>query len=142
MTLHSPSDSAGVVPGRTTMASSALMLVEEYSQAMTTTLVPLRRASVSQWVSGIFVVTVDGIAGRPLQGVASLGVRPTVSSSGKPTLEVYIFDYAGDLYRAHLRVNFLHKLRDEAKFDSLDALTAQIARDVAGAKAYHAAQRF
>ena len=67
-------------------------------------------------------------------------IRPALVN-GKPTLEVYIFDYAGDLYRAHLRVNFLHKLRDEAKFDSLDALTAQIARDVAGAKAYHAAQR-
>ena len=90
-------------------------------------------------LSGIFVVTVDGIADRPLEGVASLGVRPTVSASGKPTLEVYIFDYQGDLYRAHLRVNFLHKLRDEAKFDSLEALTAQIARDVADAKAHHAA---
>ena len=54
---------------------------------------------------------------------------------------MYIFDYAGDLYRAHLRVNFLHKLRDEAKFDSLEALTAQISRDVADAKAYHAALR-
>lgn len=89
-------------------------------------------------LSGIFVVTVDGIAGRPLEGVASLGVRPTVSASGRPTLEVYIFDFEGDLYRAHLRVNFLHKLRDEAKFDSLEALTAQIARDVADAKAHHA----
>lgn len=90
-------------------------------------------------LSGIFVVTVDGIAERPLEGVASLGVRPTVSASGRPTLEVYIFDYQGDLYRAHLRVNFLHKLRDEAKFDSLEALTAQIARDVADARAHHAA---
>ena len=92
-------------------------------------------------LSGIFVVTVDGIADRPLEGVASLGVRPTVSSAGLPTLEVYIFDYQGDLYRAHLRVNFLHKLRDEAKFDSLEALTAQIARDVSDAKAHHAALR-
>ena len=91
--------------------------------------------------TGIYAVRVHGLGAVPREAVASLGVRPTVSSSGKPTLEVYIFDYAGDLYRAHLRVNFLHKLRDEAKFDSLDALTAQIARDVAGAKAYHAAQR-
>ncbi len=92
-------------------------------------------------LSGIFVVTVDGIADQPLEGVASLGVRPTVSSAGVPTLEVYIFDYTGDLYRAHLRVNFLHKLRDEAKFDSLEALTAQIARDVSEAKAHHAGLR-
>jgi len=92
-------------------------------------------------LSGIFVVTVDGIADRPLEGVASLGVRPTVSASGKPALEVYIFDFQGDLYRAHLRVNFLHKLRDEAKFDSLEALTAQIARDVSDAKTHHASLR-
>ena len=92
-------------------------------------------------LSGIFVVTVDGIGARQYEGVASLGVRPTVSASGKPTLEGYIFDFEGDLYRAHLRVNFLHKLRDEAKFDSLDALQSQIARDVADAKAHHAALR-
>lgn len=92
-------------------------------------------------LSGIFVVTAEGIGARPLEGVASLGVRPTVSASGKPTLEVYLFDYQGDLYRAHLRVNFLHKLRDEVKFDSLAALQAQIARDVAQARAHHAARR-
>jgi riboflavin kinase/FMN adenylyltransferase len=92
-------------------------------------------------LSGIFVVTVDGIGDRAYEGVASLGVRPTVTTSGRSTLEVYIFDFDGDLYRAHLRVNFLHKLRDEAKFDTLEALTAQIARDVADAKAHHAALR-
>ncbi len=91
--------------------------------------------------SGIFAVTVDGIGERPHEGVASLGVRPTVSTDGPPTLEVYVFDFAGDLYRAHLRVNFLHKLRDEAKFDSLEALQAQIARDVSEARAHHAALR-
>ena len=52
-------------------------------------------------LSGIFVVTVDGIGEHPLEGVASLGIRPTVSSTGVPTLEAYIFDYQGDLYRAH-----------------------------------------
>ena len=51
-----PSAKAGVVPGRTTTASSALLVVAEYSQAMTTTRVPFRRASVSQCASGIFVV--------------------------------------------------------------------------------------
>ncbi|MBA3904300.1 MAG: bifunctional riboflavin kinase/FAD synthetase [Rhodocyclaceae bacterium] len=101
--------------------------------------IQLKRAKAP--LSGIFAVTVDGIADRPLEGVASLGVRPTVTSSGRPTLEVYIFDFDGDLYRAHLRVNFLHKLRDEAKFETLEALTAQIARDVLDAKAHHAALR-
>jgi len=91
-------------------------------------------------LSGVFAVTVDGIAERALEGVASLGVRPTVNANGKPALEVYIFDYQGDLYRAHLRVNFLHKLRDEAKFDSLAALTAQIARDVQETRDYFISQ--
>ncbi|MDR2238832.1 MAG: bifunctional riboflavin kinase/FAD synthetase [Zoogloeaceae bacterium] len=90
-------------------------------------------------LSGVFVVTVDGIGGRPLEGVASLGVRPTVSAGDKLTLEASIFDYEGDLYYAHLRVNFLHKLRDEVKFDSLDALVAQIGRDVDAARGYFAA---
>ncbi len=89
-------------------------------------------------LSGIFVVSVEGVGEHPYEGVASLGVRPTIESAGRPTLEVYIFDFAGDLYNAHLRVNFLHKLREEVKFDSLQALQAQIARDVADARAYHA----
>lgn len=55
MTWEKPRASADVVPGRTTRAWSALLAVDEYSQAMTTTFVPLRRASVSQWASGIFV---------------------------------------------------------------------------------------
>ncbi|WP_341678350.1 bifunctional riboflavin kinase/FAD synthetase [Niveibacterium sp. SC-1] len=78
---------------------------------------------------GIFTVTVDGLADAPWPGVASLGVRPTVTSSGRATLEVFLFDFDGDLYGRHLRVNFLHKQRDEAKFDSLDALKAAIWRD-------------
>ncbi len=92
-------------------------------------------------LSGIFVVTVDGSGERPLEGVASLGVRPTLRSGGRPTLEVHLFDFDRDLYRDHLRVNFLHKLRDEAKFDSFEALAAQIARDVTDAKAHFAALR-
>lgn len=92
-------------------------------------------------LSGIFVVTVDGIGERPLEGVASLGVRPTVTPEGRATLEAHLFDFDRDLYRAHLRVNFLHKLRDEAKYESLDALKAQIARDVAEAKMHLAALR-
>lgn len=80
-------------------------------------------------LAGIFAVTVEGIAADPLPGVASLGLRPTVEGDGRYHLEVHLFDFDRELYEAHLRVNFLHKLRDEAKFESLEALTAQIARD-------------
>ena len=92
----------------------------------------LRRASP---IAGIFVVEVDGLG----QGVASVGVRPTVRRLELPLLEVYLFDWTGDgLYGRHLRVRFLEKLRDEKKFDGLPALREAIARDVAQAREYFA----
>lgn len=87
-------------------------------------------------LAGIFAVRVNGIGDKPLQGAASLGVRPTINDKGKATLEVFLFDFNGDLYNRHLHVEFLHKLRDEMKFPSLEALTAQIAVDVDNAKKY------
>ncbi len=87
-------------------------------------------------LAGIFAVEVHGLGDKPLQGAASLGVRPTVHDKGKATLEVFLFDFDGDIYNKHLRVDFLLKLRDEMKFSGLDALTAQIAADVENAKKY------
>jgi riboflavin kinase / FMN adenylyltransferase len=89
---------------------------------------------------GIFVVEVIGIAERPWPGVASLGVRPTVAQAGAPLLEVHLLDFARDIYGAHLEVRFLKKLRDEEKYADLDALRAQIARDVHTAREYFAAR--
>lgn len=85
-------------------------------------------------LTGIFAVRVQGLDHPDWPGVASLGTRPTVHANGKPTLEVHLFDFDRDIYRAHLRVEFLHKLRDEARFASLEALIAQIERDVAQAR--------
>ncbi|MFO1362124.1 MAG: bifunctional riboflavin kinase/FAD synthetase [Burkholderiales bacterium] len=85
-------------------------------------------------LAGIFAVRAHGIGAAPLPGVASLGVRPTVHAAGKPVLEVHLFDFAADLYGAHLRVEFLAKLRDEARYPDLDTLKAQIARDCAQAR--------
>lgn len=83
---------------------------------------------------GIFAVrTLDGY-GRARDGAASLGLRPTVDQSGLAKLEVHLFDFAGDLYGQHLRIDFMHKIRDEKKFPNLDALKAEIARDCAIAK--------
>src|SRR5690606_29885751 len=90
-------------------------------------------------LSGVFAVSVEGLAEQPVTGAASVGVRPTVTNAGRPTLEVHLFDWQQDCYGAHLRVHFLHKLRNEARFDSLDALTAQIARDATAARAWFAA---
>jgi riboflavin kinase/FMN adenylyltransferase len=89
-------------------------------------------------LSGVFAVTVSGIAAQPLPGAANIGVRPTVEAGLKPVLEVHLLDFDQDIYGRHVDVNFLHKLRNEAKFDSLDALKAQIANDVAAVRAHFA----
>ncbi|MDP1609939.1 MAG: bifunctional riboflavin kinase/FAD synthetase [Sulfuritalea sp.] len=87
-------------------------------------------------LSGVFAVTVSGVGPQPLPGAANIGVRPTVEAGLQPVLEVHLLDFDRDIYGLHVDVNFLHRLRDEAKFDSLDALKAQIARDVAAVRAY------
>ena len=87
-------------------------------------------------LSGIFVVEVAGVGPKALPGVASLGVRPTVSSRGVPTLEVHLFDFEGRLYGRRVGVTFLRKLRDERKFADVDALVAQMDVDAAAARDY------
>ncbi|MBK8759404.1 MAG: bifunctional riboflavin kinase/FAD synthetase [Sulfuritalea sp.] len=87
-------------------------------------------------LSGVFAVTVSGVDARPLPGAANIGVRPTVAEGLKPVLEVHLLDFDRDIYGHHVDVNFMHKLRSEAKFESLEALKAQIARDVAEVRAY------
>jgi riboflavin kinase/FMN adenylyltransferase len=90
-------------------------------------------------LTGIFAVELRRRDGRPLQGVASLGVRPTVKAQGAaPVLEVFIFDFNEDIYGELVCVDFLHKFRDEAKYVDLETLKAQIARDVADTRAYFA----
>jgi len=86
-------------------------------------------------VKGIFAVRVKGIDNRALEGVASIGTRPTVA--GVDTiLEVYILDFDRDVYGYSVEVEFLHKLRDEEKFDSLEELSINIGRDTQNAIAY------
>lgn len=87
-------------------------------------------------LTGVFAVTVSGLDKRQLPGAASLGVRPTLGAGLKPVLEVHLFDFAREIYGAHVTVHFLHKLRDEARYETLELLTAQIARDVDNTKNY------
>src|ERR1700691_2501581 len=90
----------------------------------------LMRRKAPLW--GILAVWVHGIDSRPLPGVASLGTPPTVNGT-EPLLEVHVFDFAGDLYGRAIEVEFVAKLRDEVKFDSLDAMTVQMKLDAAQA---------
>ena len=96
----------------------------------------LRVAHKRPALSGVFVVQVHGLADRPLPGVASLGVRPTVDDSGQVLLETYIFDYGQQCYGKVIQVEFLKKLRDEEKYIDLPTLIDAIARDVDDARAY------
>jgi riboflavin kinase/FMN adenylyltransferase len=88
---------------------------------------------------GIFVVRVHGLGPQPLPGVASLGVRPTVEEAGRVLLETHCLQWPEALgteggYGRCLRVELLHKLHDELKYESLDALREGIARDTAEAR--------
>ena len=86
---------------------------------------------------GIYAVRV-GRGGQRLDGVASFGRRPTFDN-GAPLLEVFLFDFKGDLYGSMLDVAFIDFIRDELKFDQLDALVRQMDDDSARAKAALAA---
>ena len=93
---------------------------------------------------GIFVVRTHGLGARPVDGVASLGLRPTVDDSGRVLLEVHCLNWPAALgaqggYGKLIRVELLQKLRDEARYDGLQALTSAIRQDVAQARAYFAA---
>jgi riboflavin kinase/FMN adenylyltransferase len=85
-------------------------------------------------LTGVYAVSVEGLAEQRIAGVANVGVRPTATSRGRARLEVHLFDWTQNCYGAHIRVHFLHKLREEHKFESLDALRAQIARDAQAAR--------
>lgn len=84
-------------------------------------------------LAGIFATRVHGIAPLPLPAVASFGTRPTVDGT-EPLLEAHLFNFEGDLYGRRIDVEFVAKLRDEAKFPDLPALVAQMHDDAAQAR--------
>lgn len=96
----------------------------------------LRIAHKHPALSGIYVVQVHGLEDKPLPGVASIGVRPTIDDSGRVLLETYIFDYAKQCYGRLVHIEFLKKLRDEEKYIDLPTLTDAIARDAKAARNY------
>jgi riboflavin kinase/FMN adenylyltransferase len=97
--------------------------------------IPLRHRPA---LSGIFAVRVPGLGAAPRAGVASIGVRPTIKQDGVPLLEVFLLDFDQSIYGRRVTVEFLHKLRDEEKYETLDALTHQIRVDVGRARDYFA----
>jgi riboflavin kinase/FMN adenylyltransferase len=89
-------------------------------------------------VNGVFAVTMTGIDGLVFQGVANVGTRPTVDGSSKVILETHLFDFDKEIYGRYVEVQFRHKIRDELRFQSVEQLQAQIARDVAEARLFFA----
>ena len=107
----------------------------------------LRFAHWKPAASGIFVVLVHGLSSKPLRGVANLGVRPSLDptdvNGGRVLLETHCLDWPAHLgpegaYGKIIRVELLHKLHDELKYDSLDSLKAGITRDCDDARAFFA----
>lgn len=84
-------------------------------------------------LSGVYVVRVKGISKDSFTGVANVGTRPTVCGT-RTLLEVHIFDFNQPLYGRYIDVEFIHKLREEQRYDSFDALKAQIFKDVEAAR--------
>ena len=105
----------------------------------------LRFAHWKPAASGIFVVLVHGLAAQPLRGVANLGVRPSIDptdvNGGRVLLETHCLDWPATLgpegaYGKIIRVELLHKLHDELKYDGLDALTRGIHQDCDDARVW------
>jgi riboflavin kinase / FMN adenylyltransferase len=109
---------------------------------------PTLNLRFSHWkpaASGIFAVLVHGLSQKPLQGVANLGIRPSLDpddiNGGRVLLETHCLDWPTHLgteggYGKIIRVELLHKLHDELKYDGLEALQLGIAKDCDDARAY------
>lgn len=85
-------------------------------------------------ITGVYAVTMTGIAGKEIQGVANVGTRPTVDGGKKVILETHLFDFDTEIYGHYVEVFFKHKIRDEVRFQSLNELKAQINKDIIVAK--------
>jgi riboflavin kinase/FMN adenylyltransferase len=89
-------------------------------------------------VDGVFAVTMTGIDGLEIKGVANVGTRPTVEGGSKVILETHLFDFDKEIYGRYVEVHFKKKIRDEKRFQSLDELKAQIVKDVIETKKFFA----
>lgn len=89
---------------------------------------------------GVYATRVFLPDGSSYMGVTNVGIRPTVANGNDVTVETWLLDFEGDLYGQTLRVEFFHHIRDEVRFDSLDALKAQITADAETTRRFFAAQ--
>ena len=83
-------------------------------------------------ISGVYAVRCI-VNNAKYLGIANMGIRPTVGGK-RPVLETHIFDFEKDIYGRRITVQFIEKIRDEVKFDSIDLLKSQIKKDIEEAK--------
>jgi len=81
-------------------------------------------------INGVFAVTMTGINGLEVEGIANVGIRPTVDDAAKIILETHLFDFDKEIYGRYVEIHFKQKIRDEIHFQSLDELKTQIAKDI------------
>lgn len=91
-------------------------------------------------MSGVYIVEARLADGRRIEAIANVGTRPTIGDRLNAVLEVHLFDFKDNIYGKRLDVRFLHKIRDERKFESLESLKQAIASDVANARQWFAAK--
>lgn len=128
--------SATALLGRVHDVDGEVILGDQRGRTLGFPTANLRPSEVLLPADGVYAVVARRLADASapvLGGVANLGVRPTVGAGR--SVEVHLFDWSGDLYGVQLRVGFVARLREERRFGGLDALTAQIAKDAAEARA-------
>lgn len=85
--------------------------------------------------NGIYC-TICTLEGRKYYGVTNIGTRPTVENTNRKNVETFLIDFNGDCYGKEVSVEFVSRIRDEMKFDSVEALKAQIEKDITATKSY------
>ena len=137
---------AAALLGRPYSISGHVLHGRKLGRELGTPTLNLRFGHTKPAAGGIFVVHVHGLAAHALRGVASLGVRPTVEHAGRQLLEAHCLHWPEALgrdggYGRCVKVDLLHKLHDERKYPSLEALRAGIDQDIADARAWFGAQQ-
>ena len=122
--------------GRPYSISGKVVYGRQLGQTIGTPTANLELRRLRAPLSGVYAVKVNGAGLCDAPGVANVGVRPTVDDSIKANLEVHLIDREVELYGQHIDVSFLHKLREEKKFASLDELKENIAKDIESSRAW------
>ncbi|EKD75714.1 MAG: hypothetical protein ACD_44C00045G0001, partial [uncultured bacterium] len=87
-------------------------------------------------LEGVYIVKVHGLDTQALPGVANIGHRPSIDNIPKPLLEIHLLNYHQNLYGRSITVEFIKKLRDEKKFQSIEKLKQQIHHDIEETKRF------